>query len=171
VFDWEHEDMIFVKPEEIAKMDHVPQLEVGMYRVLVSQETEETLVALREHGGYFSKIRDLIIGFLQYSIKTGDLSKSRTSEDFWRDLRWKLWHYVENGDADMAHLGRGLFGEVLHSILTALGTSSPTDVVRASLSELKSATIDALVAAKSATAGDTRNNVIEERWEGIMSDL
>jgi hypothetical protein len=163
--------MKFVKPDEISKMDHVPQLEVGMYRVLVSQETEETLVTLREHGDYFSKIRDLIIGFLEYSIKTGDLSKSRTSEDFWRDLRWKLWNYVENGHVDMAHLGRGLFGEVLHSILTAVGASSPADVVRASLPELKSVTIDALVAAKSATAENTRNNIIEERWEGIMSDL
>jgi 8-oxo-dGTP pyrophosphatase MutT (NUDIX family) len=37
---WEHTEVQFVKPAELNKHDHVPLLEIGMKRVLISDETE-----------------------------------------------------------------------------------------------------------------------------------
>src|SRR4051812_9259868 len=47
-FDWEHTEYKFIKPEDLANYDHVPQLELGLARVMVSPETEKAIAILRD---------------------------------------------------------------------------------------------------------------------------
>lgn len=102
-FDWEHTEVKFVKPIDLDKYDHVPQLEVGMFRVLVSDETERGLQELRED--HVSGARVLAVKALEImlnSVQKGDLRKLDRTEDFWRELRWMAWHLGKNGRPSMA---------------------------------------------------------------------
>ena len=101
-FDWEHTEYHFIKPEDIEKYEHVPQLEVGLNRVMVSPETEKGLAILRndhESGAQGLALKALNI---LYNIVRGDeLSRLSSSEDFWRELRWAAWHLAKNGRPSM----------------------------------------------------------------------
>ncbi|KAG4440388.1 hypothetical protein IFR05_004128 [Cadophora sp. M221] len=101
-FDWEHTEYKFIKPEDLANYDHVPQLELGMERVMVSPETEEGLAVLRddhESGAQALALKSLEI---LLGMMGGDkLESLRTSEEFWRELRWRAWHLAKNGRPSM----------------------------------------------------------------------
>ena len=101
--DWEHTEVKFVKPVDLENYNHVPLLEVGMHRILVSDETEMGLQELgsdHESGAQALAVKALEI--LLKSVQKGDLSKSRTTEDFWRELRMMAWHLAKNGRPSMA---------------------------------------------------------------------
>ena len=101
--DWEHTEVRFVKPADLDEYDHVPQLEVGMNRILVSDETETGLRQLRsdhESGAQALAVKALEI--LLSSVQKGDLSKLSSAADFWKELRWMAWHLGKNGRPSMA---------------------------------------------------------------------
>ena len=101
-FDWEHTDYQFVKPDDLDKHDHVPQLEVGMNRVLVSIETEKGLAMLRddhESGAQALAVKALNI-LLGYA-RGDEMAKFTKPEDYWREIRWRAWHLGKNGRPSM----------------------------------------------------------------------
>ncbi|RFU24249.1 hypothetical protein B7463_g12087, partial [Scytalidium lignicola] len=102
-FDWEHTEYKFIKPDEMEQYEHVPQLEVGMRRVLVSDETEKGLQALREdHESGAQALAVKALQILLNSVQQGDLSKLDNTEDFWNQFRWMAWHLGKNGRPSMA---------------------------------------------------------------------
>jgi translation initiation factor 2B subunit (eIF-2B alpha/beta/delta family) len=101
--DWEHTEVKFVKPVDLDKYDHVPLLEVGMHRVLVGDEIEMGLQELeRDHESGAQALAVKALEILLNSVQKGDLSKLRTTEDFWRELRGMAWHLAKNGRPSMA---------------------------------------------------------------------
>ncbi|KAG0650887.1 eIF-2B GDP-GTP exchange factor subunit alpha [Hyphodiscus hymeniophilus] len=102
MFDWEHTEHQFVKPDELENYDHVPQLEIGMKRVLVSEETEKGLAILRddhESGAQALAVKALEI--LRSFVNGDEMSKIADPESYWRELRWRAWHLAKNGRPSM----------------------------------------------------------------------
>lgn len=101
--DWEHTEVRFVKPVDLSKYDHVPLLELGMQRVLVSAETETGLQELRtDHQSGAQALALKALKILLESVQKGDLNKLSRVVDFWRELRWMAWHLGKNGRPSMA---------------------------------------------------------------------
>jgi translation initiation factor 2B subunit (eIF-2B alpha/beta/delta family) len=101
-FDWEHTEYKFVKPEDLHNYDHVPQLEVGMERVLVSPETEEALAILKnDHESGAQALAVKALELLAKAVRGEELSRLETSKEFWTELRWRAWHLAKNGRPSM----------------------------------------------------------------------
>lgn len=101
--DWEHTKVEFVKPVDLHKYDHVPLLEVSMRRVLVSDETDIGLQLLaKDHESGAQALAVKALEILLNSVQKGDLSKLRTTKDFWRELRGIAWHLAKNGRPSMS---------------------------------------------------------------------
>lgn len=101
--DWEHTEVRFVNPASLIEHDHVPLLEIGMDRVLVSKEIVAGIQELKddhESGAQALAVRALEI--LLSSVKNGDLSKLSSTTDFWAKLRMMAWHLAKNGRPSMA---------------------------------------------------------------------
>ncbi|KAH8811086.1 hypothetical protein F5884DRAFT_781130 [Xylogone sp. PMI_703] len=101
-FDWEHTEYKFIRPGDLESYEHVPQLEIGMCRVLVSDETEKGLQTLKEDhvsGAQAMAIKALKI--LLASVKSGELSQVSESKELWDKLRWMAWHLGKNGRPSM----------------------------------------------------------------------
>ena len=101
-FNWEHTEYQFVKPDDLEQYDHVPQLEVGMKRVLVSDETEKGLAVLRndhESGAQALAVKALEV--LQRLMRGEEMANITDSEAFWKELRWRAWHLAKNGRPSM----------------------------------------------------------------------
>jgi len=150
----------------------VPQLEVGMNRVLFSAETESCLRTLSPYGSNIEGCTFKALDLLNDSVHSGDLSKLCTSKDFWRELRWKLWHFVENGEPEARNGMRAVMSEVLDSMIIGLG--HPEEIETLPLEKTK-------VAATRAIQNLAHHRVAEiiaapikddkELWTNIMSDL
>lgn len=124
-FDWEHTEYQFVKPEDLDKFDHVPQLEVGLNRALVSEETERGLIALKEdHESGAQALAVKALKILLGLLRGDELTKFGTTEEFWRALRWRAWHLVKNGRPSM---GAAIEAEVLKALDTARNHLLPTE--------------------------------------------
>ncbi|PVH78940.1 nagb/rpia/CoA transferase-like protein [Cadophora sp. DSE1049] len=136
-FDWEHTEYKFVRPQDVASYDHVPQLEVGMERILVSPETEKGLAILRddhESGAQALALKSLQI--LLDMVRGSELESLSTSVEFWRELRWRAWHLAKNGRPSMgAAIEAKLFKtlELVNRELQVLGS----DTLGIPLSNLK----------------------------------
>jgi len=77
-------------------------LEVGLERILVSEETERGLKVLRddhESGAQALAVKALQI--LLGMVRGSDLQSLGTSVEFWRELRWRAWHLAKNGRPSM----------------------------------------------------------------------
>ncbi|KAH6723629.1 hypothetical protein BKA61DRAFT_664352 [Leptodontidium sp. MPI-SDFR-AT-0119] len=101
-FDWEHTEFKFIKAEDLANYDHVPQLELGVSRVMVSPETEKGLAVLRddhESGAQALALKSLEI--LLNMVRGSELRGLSTSGEFWEELRWRAWHLAKNGRPSM----------------------------------------------------------------------
>lgn len=102
-FDWEHTEFKFIKPDDLEQYEHVPQLEVGMRRVLVNDETEKGLQVLREDHESGAQVLALkALKILLNSVNQGELSKLPTTKKFWNELRWMAWHLGKNGRPSMS---------------------------------------------------------------------
>jgi translation initiation factor 2B subunit (eIF-2B alpha/beta/delta family) len=102
-FDWEHAEYKFVKPEDLAKYDHVPQLEVGLERVMVSPMTEKALAVLgSDHESGAQALALKALEFLLEAARSEELAGIWSSEDYWRELRWRAWHLAKNGRPSMS---------------------------------------------------------------------
>jgi translation initiation factor 2B subunit (eIF-2B alpha/beta/delta family) len=132
-FDWEHTDYQFIKPDDLVKHDHVPQLEVGMNRVLVSNETEKGLAVLQddhESGAQALAVKalDILLGF----ARGDEMAKFTKPEEFWREIRWRAWHLGKNGRPSMgAAIESGVFKALADSKSKwKEGVSSSSDTIR-----------------------------------------
>ncbi|TVY45297.1 Ribose 1,5-bisphosphate isomerase [Lachnellula occidentalis] len=149
-FDWEHTDYQFVKPEELASMDHVPQLEVGLSRILVSPETEKDLAVLRNDHKCGAKALALkALELLSKAVQSKELASLSTSKEFWAELKWRAWHLAKNGRPSMgAAIEAGLFrtlDNIRHMFLTSPGgiDSVPLPLLKSSTESAIETTIEA----------------------------
>jgi ADP-ribose pyrophosphatase YjhB (NUDIX family) len=152
-FDWEHTEYRFIKPEDIEKYDHVPQLEIGMKRVLVSNETEKGLAVLRndhESGAQALAVKALEI-LLEF-VRGDEMAKFTDPEDFWKELRWRAWHLAKNGRPSM---GAAIESVVFNALAAAESkwreqnsTSLHTLSIESMKSIIESVTDDAIAARK-----------------------
>lgn len=148
-----------------------------MNRVLFSPETESSLADLHasqdlEVVGVTKKALVLLLS----SMHTGDLSKLESSTDFWRELRWKAWHFVENGDPNTKAVMRSVLTEMLGTTTTALGLhcTATEPIGRVKVEQLRLAAEEAILdeilpRIGEVIAGPVKEN--EEAWDRIMSDL
>lgn len=124
-FDWEHTEYHFIKPEEIQQYDHVPQLEIGMQRVLVSPRLEKDLAILRDdHESGAQALTSKALNMLLAAVER-DLSHISNSKDFWRELRWTAWHLAKNGRPSM---GAAIETELFKALDHIVRNFQPTDV-------------------------------------------
>ncbi|CZR65902.1 uncharacterized protein PAC_15802 [Phialocephala subalpina] len=101
-FDWEHTEYKFVKPEDLGTMDHVPQLEVGLERVMVSSKTQKALEVLRsDHESGAQALSLKALDFLLEAARSEELAEIGSSEEYWKQLRWRAWHLAKNGRPSM----------------------------------------------------------------------
>ncbi|KAF4628388.1 hypothetical protein G7Y89_g9767 [Cudoniella acicularis] len=101
-FDWEHTEYHFIKSEDVEKYDHVPQLEVGMQRVMVSPDTERALAVLRDdHESGAEALAVKALNLLKQALRWDEILALSTAEEFWRQFRWIVWHLAKNGRPSM----------------------------------------------------------------------
>ncbi|PMD41944.1 nagb/rpia/CoA transferase-like protein [Hyaloscypha variabilis F] len=144
-FDWEHTEYRFVRPEDVKTYDHVPQLEVGMERVLVSPETEEALAILRnDHDSGAQALAIKALELLRKAVMGSELSGLETSEEFWRELRWRAWHFAKNGRPSMGAAIEAEILKALDSVSKQLVSPGSEGVGGIPLSNLKSLTESAI---------------------------
>ncbi|KAE8445917.1 hypothetical protein EG329_012696 [Mollisiaceae sp. DMI_Dod_QoI] len=102
-FDWEHTEYRFVKPEALKNYEHVPQLEVGLERVVVSPKTEKALAILRDDHESGAQVLSLkALGLLLQAARSEELTGIESTEEYWKQLRWIAWHLAKNGRPSMA---------------------------------------------------------------------
>jgi translation initiation factor 2B subunit (eIF-2B alpha/beta/delta family) len=83
-------------------MDHVPQLEVGLSRVLIGSESEKDLAVLRDdHESGAQALALKALDLLLKAVQSKELSSLTTSREFWKELRWRAWHLAKNGRPSM----------------------------------------------------------------------
>jgi translation initiation factor 2B subunit (eIF-2B alpha/beta/delta family) len=145
--DWEHTEYRFVKPEDLGKYEHVPQLEVGMNRVLVSHETERALKVLRddhESGAQALAVKALriLMGF----VKGDEMGKLATSEELWRETKWRAWHLAKNGRPSMGSAIEAELFRVLDSAGKQLEGNGAVGLSALSVDAIKSAVVSAIEA-------------------------
>jgi len=137
-FDWEHTDYRFVKPEDVQNYDHVPQLEVGMERVLVSPETEKALAVLRnDHESGAQALAVKALALLLKAVSGNELSRLETSEEFWTELRWRAWHFAKNGRPSMGAAIEAEIFKALDTVSKQLSSLGSEGVGGIPLSNLK----------------------------------
>lgn len=138
-FDWEHTEYRFIKPEEVQNYDHVPQLEVGMERVMVGPETEGALAILRDdHESGAQALAIKALELLLKAVQGEELSRLETSEDFWRELRWRAWHLAKNGRPSMGAAIEAELFKALDIVLKELLFPKSEGIGGIPLSNLKS---------------------------------
>ncbi|KAH8650924.1 hypothetical protein BGZ60DRAFT_388569, partial [Tricladium varicosporioides] len=101
-FDWEHTEFHFIKPADIDAYDHVPQLEIGLNRVMVSPETERALAVLKndhESGAHALAIKALELLLRMANGK--ELAALSKVDEIWKEIRWRAWHLAKNGRPSM----------------------------------------------------------------------
>ncbi|CAG8957250.1 hypothetical protein HYFRA_00009452 [Hymenoscyphus fraxineus] len=100
--DWEHTEYQFIKPEELAKLDHVPQLEIGLRRVLVSPDLERSLSVLKnDHESGAQALAIKALELLVENVNGDELSNITSPLEFWKEIRWRAWHLAKNGRPSM----------------------------------------------------------------------
>jgi translation initiation factor 2B subunit (eIF-2B alpha/beta/delta family)/8-oxo-dGTP pyrophosphatase MutT (NUDIX family) len=151
-FDWEHTEYKFIKPEDIHEYDHVPQLEVGMERVLVRPETEEALAVLRnDHESGAQALAVKALEMLLKAVRGRELSQLATSEEFWAELRWRTWHLAKNGRPSMGAAIEAELFKTLDFVSTRVSSSVYEGIGGIPLSDLKGITETAISERISAT--------------------
>jgi translation initiation factor 2B subunit (eIF-2B alpha/beta/delta family) len=151
-FDWEHTEYKFIKPEDIQNYDHVPQLEIGMERVLVSPETEEALAILKnDHESGAQALAVEALELLLQAVRGEELSKLETSEEFWREVRWRAWHFAKNGRPSMGAAIEAEIFKALDIVIKELNSPESEGIGGTPLDNLKNSTESALWARISAT--------------------
>jgi hypothetical protein len=104
----------------------VPQLEIGLDRLMVSLEIEKALdVLARDHirRAQDLAVKDLAIKALELllkSVRAGQLSKYTSKDKFWMELRWYAWHLVENGRPSMTDVLKPTIFKVLQAVYEKL---------------------------------------------------
>ena len=132
-------------------MDHVPQLEVGLSRVLVSPETEKDLAVLRDDHECGAKALALkALDLLLKAVQSKELASLSTSQEFWKELRWRAWHLAKNGRPSMgAAIEAALFRTLETIRRTSLNSPEGVDGVRLGLfRSITEAAIEATIEAK-----------------------
>lgn len=85
---------------------HVPQLEIGLNRVLLSEETKEDLSTMRDttHPSPTAFAHQAFT-LLRTSLTspTGDLHLALSTPELWREVRWKAWHHVFNSHPKISY--------------------------------------------------------------------
>jgi translation initiation factor 2B subunit (eIF-2B alpha/beta/delta family) len=151
-FDWEHTEYKFIKPEDVQRYDHVPQLEVGMGRVFVSPETEAALAVLRnDHESGAQALAVKALDLLQIAVRGEELSRLETSEEFWKELRWRAWHLAKNGRPSMGAAIEAELFKALAIVSRQLESPESEGVRGIPLSNLKNITQAAISERISAT--------------------
>lgn len=137
-FDWEHTEFRFVKPDELATYDHVPQLEVGLKRILVSEEMERGLAVLRDdHESGAQALAVKAVQILLDMVKGGEMQRLRASGEFWREVRWRAWHLAKNGRPSMGAAIEAKLFKTLELVDRELQTSWGSEGLEIPLSDLK----------------------------------
>ncbi|XMA17523.1 hypothetical protein WAI453_010314 [Rhynchosporium graminicola] len=97
--DSEHTKYKFAKPGHLGAYDHVDHLEKGVARIAVSPQIERALSRLRNETdsgdeGFFSQSLKVLFNEVDRLRRLRDL---QTSEEFWREFQWTVWHLAKNG--------------------------------------------------------------------------
>jgi translation initiation factor 2B subunit (eIF-2B alpha/beta/delta family) len=149
-YDWEHTEYRFVRAEDLQNYDHVPQLEIGLQRASVSLEMERALIALRDdHNSGAQELTLKALDFLLKGVKEREFSSLKTSEEFWNELRWRVWHLAKNGRPSM---GAAIQAELFKSLdQVSCCISEMNGINQVTLSAIRRWTEDALESRITAT--------------------
>lgn len=83
-------------------MDHVPQLDIGLSRILVTPSLERELAALRDdHQRGAQALALKALEFLLKFARSQELAIFSTSGEFWKEIRCRAWHLAKNGNSSM----------------------------------------------------------------------
>lgn len=97
----EHTGYRFINPYELGTYDHVPRLEIGMVRVLISSKLEKGLTKLRDDhdsGAHnLAQIALLILVDIVRYLK----AHTKSPSEFWKAVRMEAWHISKNGRPTM----------------------------------------------------------------------
>jgi translation initiation factor 2B subunit (eIF-2B alpha/beta/delta family) len=156
-FDWEHTEYRFVKPEDLGKYDHVPQLEIGMERVLVSEETESGLkVLMDDHESGAQALAVKALEILLAFVRGEKMAKLGDPEEFWKELRWGAWHLAKNGRPNM---GSAIEAELFKALDSSQKQVEESGGVRAiSLAPLR-AVVESSIETRIAARHDSLQNI------------
>ena len=117
--DWEHTDYRFVRLDDLGKYDHVPQLEVGLKRVMVSAETEKGLALLRnDHDSGAQALAVKALEVLRGFVDGDEMISFTDPNTFWQEIRWRAWHLAKNGRPSM---GAAVESVLFKALATAEG--------------------------------------------------
>ena len=138
-----------MRPEDLGKYDHVPQLEIGMNRVLVSDEMEKGLKVLREdHESGAQALAVKALNILLESVRGDEMAKLGASEEFWREVRWRAWHLAKNGRPSMGAAIKAELFKALHSVQEKLEGTRSEDVSAMSMKSIVESAIEARIEAR-----------------------
>ncbi|KUJ11386.1 nagb/rpia/CoA transferase-like protein [Mollisia scopiformis] len=147
-FDWEHIEFKFIKPEDLSSYDHVPQLEVGLERVVVSPMTQKALTALRnDHESGAQALALKALDFLLEAARSEELAGIWSSEEYWKELRWRAWHLAKNGRPSMAAAIESSILNALEDIESHVSEDGGGKIATCSLSRLTSI-IESVISSK-----------------------
>ncbi|TAQ89105.1 hypothetical protein B7494_g2608 [Chlorociboria aeruginascens] len=119
--DWEHTEYRFITPEEFQTYETVPDLYLGLKRVLVGKETEENLRTLRDDHENGAQAMSLIaLEMLRKTVSGVDLSGGNGTEEFWNEIRMVAWHLAKNGRPSMSAAIEGTLFKVLDEVKVGL---------------------------------------------------
>jgi hypothetical protein len=104
ILDSEHSEYQAISPDDLERFDHVPQLEKGLHRVLVSpvvRKAELPLVQLRRRDAHTrapwdSQYIRCMLTELQLAAKRYRF-QTKTPEELWKEIRWTAWHLAKIG--------------------------------------------------------------------------
>jgi len=116
-FDWEHTEYHFIDPADLGTYDTVPNLEYGMKRTLVGEETEGFLKELGEdHESGAMAMAAKSLDMLNATVRGKDLESVTSTEEFWREFRMIAWHLGKNGRPSMGAAIQAALFRALESI-------------------------------------------------------
>lgn len=112
-----------------------------MERVLVSPETEEALAVLRnDHENGAQALAMKALELLLKAVQGKELARLETSEEFWKQLRWRAWHFAKNGRPSMSAAIEAELFRALDIVAKQLVSSELEEIGGVPLSNLRSIT-------------------------------
>jgi hypothetical protein len=146
-----------------------------MNRVLCSPETTRDLNAISHCEDYAAPdIAGKGLVLLLNSIQSGELSKPETTAEFWRELRWKIWHFVENGSPNAKDIMKATLSQLLKSVRSSMPHSAEPDIEGLVLLDLRSAVVNAIskcLTDSVSVSPTTTTKELNEIWDTAMSEL
>jgi translation initiation factor 2B subunit (eIF-2B alpha/beta/delta family) len=117
-----------------------------MERVLVSPETEEALAVLKnDHESGAQALAVKALELLLKAVREKELSRLEISMEFWKELRWRSWHFAKNGRPSMGAAIEAEIFKALDDVLKQLTSPDSEGIGGVPLSNLKSITESAIL--------------------------